>query len=183
MKRKCHRVACVRACVCKKNDFLQLVNTPTLDSCFGLVGHHQQGAECDPPLVCVCVCVCVCPCVRVLGCDFVRFDFWVHVNQTSKVPPSARRKKFTRKPTRSSRSASFLIFEIPPFFFLPSRRFMSLSYWNCIRQLFWANLLRDRGTSAGLIRHKSGKEQKTRQPVIVCLSYHTMEVYLCRLSP
>ena len=69
--------------------------------------------------VCVCVCVCVCACVRlcVLGCDFVRFDLWVHVNKTSKAPPSARRKKFTWKPTRSSRSASFLIFEIPFFFF------------------------------------------------------------------
>ena len=38
---------CVCACVCK-NDSLHWVNTPTLDSCFGLVGHHQQGAECDP---------------------------------------------------------------------------------------------------------------------------------------
>ena len=34
-------------CVCQ-NDILHRVNTPTLDSCFGLVGHHQQGAECDP---------------------------------------------------------------------------------------------------------------------------------------
>ena len=34
-------------CVCQ-NDILHWVNTPTLDSCFGLVGHHQQGAECDP---------------------------------------------------------------------------------------------------------------------------------------
>ena len=33
--------------VCQK-DSLHWVNTPTLDSCFGLVGHHQQGAECDP---------------------------------------------------------------------------------------------------------------------------------------
>ena len=33
--------------VCQ-NDSLHWVNTPTLDSCFGLVGHHQQGAECDP---------------------------------------------------------------------------------------------------------------------------------------
>ena len=45
--------ACVRACVCVcvcvcQNDILHWVNTPTLDSCFGLVGHHQQGAECDP---------------------------------------------------------------------------------------------------------------------------------------
>ena len=45
--------ACVRACVCVcvcvcKNDILHWVSTPTLDSCFGLVGHHQQGAECDP---------------------------------------------------------------------------------------------------------------------------------------
>ena len=41
--------ACARACVgvCQ-NDILHWVNTPTLDSCFGLVGHHQQGAECDP---------------------------------------------------------------------------------------------------------------------------------------
>ena len=31
-----------------QNDILHWVNTPTLDSCFGLVGHHQQGAECDP---------------------------------------------------------------------------------------------------------------------------------------
>ena len=30
-----------------QNDILHWVNTPTLDSCFGLVGHHQQGAECD----------------------------------------------------------------------------------------------------------------------------------------
>ena len=50
--------------VCQ-NDSLHWVNTPTLDSCFGLVGHHQQGAECDPvECVCVCVCVCVCMCVR-----------------------------------------------------------------------------------------------------------------------
>ena len=34
-------------CVCQ-NYILHWVNTPTLDSCFGLVGHHQQGAECDP---------------------------------------------------------------------------------------------------------------------------------------
>ena len=33
--------------VCQ-NDILHWVNTPTLDRCFGLVGHHQQGAECDP---------------------------------------------------------------------------------------------------------------------------------------
>ena len=33
--------------VCQ-NDILHWVNTPILDSCFGLVGHHQQGAECDP---------------------------------------------------------------------------------------------------------------------------------------
>ena len=33
--------------VCQ-NDILHWVNTLTLDSCFGLVGHHQQGAECDP---------------------------------------------------------------------------------------------------------------------------------------
>ena len=35
-----------RVCVCQ-NDILDWVNTPTLDNCFGLVGHHQQGAECD----------------------------------------------------------------------------------------------------------------------------------------
>ena len=50
-ERACVR-ACVRVrvcvCVCQ-NDILHWVNTPTLDSCFGLVGHHQQGA------VCVCV--------------------------------------------------------------------------------------------------------------------------------
>ena len=41
--------ACVCVCVCVcQNDSLHWVNTPTLDSCFGLVGHHQQGAECDP---------------------------------------------------------------------------------------------------------------------------------------
>ena len=45
--------ACVRVCVCVcvcvcQNDILHWVNTPTMDSCFGLVGHHQQGAECDP---------------------------------------------------------------------------------------------------------------------------------------
>ena len=40
---------CVCACVCVcQNDILHFVNTPTLDGCFGLVGHHQQGAECDP---------------------------------------------------------------------------------------------------------------------------------------
>ena len=52
--------------VCQ-NDILHWVNTPTLESCFGLVGHHQQGAECDQlesqplnirayaqPLTCVC---------------------------------------------------------------------------------------------------------------------------------
>ena len=63
-------------CMCQRNDILHWDNTPTLDSCFGLVGHHQQGAECEPleskplnimanaePLaVCVCVCVCVCAC-------------------------------------------------------------------------------------------------------------------------
>ena len=38
---------CVCVCLCQ-NDILHWVNTPTLDSCFGLVGHHQQGAECDP---------------------------------------------------------------------------------------------------------------------------------------
>ena len=37
-------------CVCakKKNDTLHWVNTPTLDNCFGLLGQHQQGAECEP---------------------------------------------------------------------------------------------------------------------------------------
>ena len=64
---------CARVCVCQ-NDILDWVNTPSLDNCFGLVGHHQQGAECDllesqplnivayaQPLTCgVCVCVCVC---------------------------------------------------------------------------------------------------------------------------
>ena len=34
-------------CMCQ-NDILHWVNTATLDSCFGLVGHQQQGAECDP---------------------------------------------------------------------------------------------------------------------------------------
>ena len=56
--------------VCVKNDILHWVNTPTLNSCFGLVGHHQQGAVCEPlesqplnitanaqPLACVCLCV------------------------------------------------------------------------------------------------------------------------------
>ena len=38
---------CVCVCVCQ-NDNLHRVNTPALDSCFGLIGHHQQGAECDP---------------------------------------------------------------------------------------------------------------------------------------
>ena len=33
--------------VCQ-NDNLHWVNTPTLDSCFGLVGHHQQGAPGNP---------------------------------------------------------------------------------------------------------------------------------------
>ena len=66
-------VVCVCVCMCLcQNDILDWVN-PTLDSCFGLVGHHQQGAECDllesqplnivayaQPLTCgVCVCVCV----------------------------------------------------------------------------------------------------------------------------
>ena len=60
-----------------QDDILDWVNTSTLDNCFGLVGHHQQGAECDllesqplnivayaQPLTCgVCVCVCVCVCV------------------------------------------------------------------------------------------------------------------------
>ena len=35
---------CVSVCVCQ-NDNLHWVNTPTLDSYFGLVG--QEGAECD----------------------------------------------------------------------------------------------------------------------------------------
>ena len=53
-------LVCVCVCVCvSKNDILHWVNTPTLDTCFGLVGHHQQGAECDPvesqPLNIVCV--------------------------------------------------------------------------------------------------------------------------------
>ena len=42
---------CVRACACEcvcQNYILHWVNTPTLDSCFSLLGHHQQGAECDP---------------------------------------------------------------------------------------------------------------------------------------
>ena len=38
---------CVCVCVCQ-NDILHWVNTPTLDSCSRLVGHHRQGAECDP---------------------------------------------------------------------------------------------------------------------------------------
>ena len=37
----------MRACV-RQNDIVHWVNTPTLDSCFGLVGHHQQDAECYP---------------------------------------------------------------------------------------------------------------------------------------
>ena len=31
-----------------KNDILHWVNTPTQDSCFGVVGHHQRGVECEP---------------------------------------------------------------------------------------------------------------------------------------
>ena len=75
----CVRVCvCVCVCVCMcQNDILHWVNTPTLDSCFGLVGHHKQGAECDPvesqylniraytqPLACGggggCDCLCLC---------------------------------------------------------------------------------------------------------------------------
>ena len=61
-----------------QNSILRWVNTPTLDSCFGFVGHHQHGAECDPVCVCVCVCVCLilcvsaCLCMRVCACVSMR---------------------------------------------------------------------------------------------------------------
>ena len=38
----------VSVCVCEKNDSLIWVNTSTLDSCFGVVGHYKQGVECEP---------------------------------------------------------------------------------------------------------------------------------------
>ena len=55
---------CVSVCVSKHDQAFS--KTQTLDSCFGLVGPHQQGAK---SCVCVCgwvsLCVCVCVCVFV----------------------------------------------------------------------------------------------------------------------